>query len=88
MLAVTCPVIAPFPPLGVGDIIVVEVNIGVGEIVPTGVEVNVGVADKPGVKVGVADNASHAYVVMICSKTADSAAKSKTGGGVAKFPGS
>ena len=74
--------------VGVGDSTGVKVNVGVGD--STGVEVNVGVGDSMGVDVCVAVGtcASHVYVATICPKTADSAAKSKTGGGVGKTLGS
>ena len=84
--AITWPVrAAPEVCVPVGE------TMGVGD--PPGVEVTVGVLDPSEVDVGstvgvtVDDEDNHVYVETICSKTADSASKSKTGGGVEKLPG-
>jgi len=68
----------------VGEAVAGGVIVGTGDVI--GVAEAAGVNVKVGV--GVGPNTNHAYVATICSKTADSAAKSKTGGGVEKFPGS
>ena len=77
--AMTCPLSIP-----VGEPVAVGVIVGTGDVI--GVAEAAGVNVKVGV--GVGPNVNHAYVAAICSKTADSAVKSKAGGGVGKTLGS
>src|SRR5262245_7291715 len=87
LLTRICPAKAPLSPEGVADKLGVDLSVGdsagVAKWPDVGVIVGVSDSASDGVAVGVAvDVDSHIKVVMIWSKTADSAALSNSGGGV------